>query len=92
MSNTLINKLYPPYIEGALPAFSDDKNLHPILKIQYSLNRGVTDNNIKGYSLLIKKITTNQIIGTSTSFTKINDIIYFDLFDMNLIKGQYYKV
>lgn len=92
MSNTLINKLYPPYIEGALPAFSDDKNLHPILKIQYSLNRGVTDNNIKGYSLLIKKITTNQIIGTSTSFTKINDVICFDLFDINLIKGQYYKV
>lgn len=98
----LNNKLYPPYIEGSLPAFTyqiindpvtNEPVEHPIMYIQYTLNRGVSPSEISGYSLQIKKITTNQFIGSIENGELIDEknTIKFDLNGLNLIKGQYYK-
>lgn len=90
MSNILNNKLYPPYIEGTLPAFTEKKIILP-----YTLNRSVNKNDIKGYKLLVKKITTNQIIGTVDSNPnnleeyKNNNYVEFDLSNDIIAKGYY---
>ena len=105
MINIINNKLYPPYIEGNLPAFTtemvevtkDGETLqedHVIIYIQYVMNKGVSHSSINGYSLQIKKITTNQIIGTLDNGEKLdNNIVRFDLGkDEELVhSGQYYK-
>jgi hypothetical protein len=51
------NKLYPPIIEGALPAFYGD-----VITVSYTLNRGVGYEDIYGFSLIIKSTVTNEII------------------------------
>lgn len=110
MNNITNNKLYPPYIEGNLPAFSFENIAvqkpvegkenefetiyedHAIIYIQYTMNKGVSQSQIDGYSLQVKKITTNQIIGTFDNGEKLedNNIIKFDL-GKDLVLGQYYK-
>jgi hypothetical protein len=84
MINITHNKLYPPYIEGNLPAFgtervevgADKTEEHIILYLQFIMNKGVSLSQIKGYSLQVKKITTNQIIATyddQNKITKLDD-------------------
>lgn len=109
MTNITNTKLYPPYIEGNLPAFctetvevgKDKTEEHIILYLQFTMNKGVSLSQIKGYSLQVKKITTNQTITTyddQNKITKLEDqnIIRFDLGKKNsssqkLVPGQYYK-
>ena len=86
----MINKLYPPYIEGNLPAFSTIGE-EVVLQLQYVLNRGVNYQDIDKYSLKVKKVTTNQVIGTIQSEPTMQGIAEFNLTELNLIEGQYYK-
>jgi hypothetical protein len=59
MTNITNTKLYPPYIEGNLPAFGTEwvevgenqTEEHIILYLQFTMNKGVSLSQIKGYSL-----------------------------------------
>ena len=96
MTNITNAKLYPPYIEGNLPAFGTewikinevDSEEHIVLYLQFAMNKGVSLTQIKCYSQQIKKITTNQIIMTFDDQSKITklenqNIIKFDLGEKN---------
>ena len=64
-------KLYPPVIEGIIPAFYGDS-----ITIPYSMNKGVNANEIAGFSLKIKTVQNNLLLGTlSVLATKDNDKI-----------------
>lgn len=85
-------KLYPPYIQGSVPAFSDH-----ILSVPFSINKTVNAAEVSGIRLLIKDLynnfLTDQIINAE-SYDLESGIAYFDL---SLIKdelyvGQYYKI
>ena len=89
----LTEKLYPPYIEGSLPAFSGN-----ILTLNYTMNRGVGLASITGYVLQIKKVTTNKIIGQISKDKSVDDKLGQITFDLSgliankkLTKG-YYKL
>lgn len=85
-------KLYPPIIEGALPAFYGNA-----ITISYTLNRGVGYDDIYGFSLIIKSTVTNQIIRTRQVLGKPGGAISFSLTKetnevYDLLPGSFYKV
>ena len=85
-------KLYPPYIEGTIPAFYGDS-----LTIPYSMNKVVHRNEIAGFSIKIKTIQNNLHLGTIESylFDLDKNIVTFHLneeLSKKLNIGQYYKV
>jgi hypothetical protein len=47
-------KLYPPYIQGSVPAFSDY-----ILSVPFSINKTVNAAEVSGIRLLIKDLYNN---------------------------------
>ena len=63
-------QLYPPIIEGTLPAFSHG---NPII-IPFSMNKAVSFDEIAGFKIKIKTIQSNSYIKTfdSTEYS-IND-------------------
>lgn len=100
-------KLYPPYIEGTLPAFYKDSSGIIKLTIPFSMNRAVSSNEVAGFILKLKTAQNNIFIFTQ----KQTNISYFYIgtnsyveFDINtniadeeatynkLSVGQYYKV
>ena len=52
------NKLYPPQIEGVIPSFFEDT-----ITVPYSMNRAVSDKEVKGYTLKIKTVQSNYFLG-----------------------------
>jgi hypothetical protein len=46
-------KLYPPYIEGTIPAFYGDS-----ITVPFSMNRAISRDEFNSFSLLIKTIQT----------------------------------
>lgn len=93
-------KLYPPYIEGTIPAFTGGEIVVP-----FSMNRAVSKYEIAGFSLKIKTVQNNTFIATVN--TKNYDLdtmeAYFDIDafnqtiaeDKDKVKfniGQFYKV
>ena len=94
-------KLYPPYIEGKIPAQSG-----MALKVPFRLNRAVSIKEIKKIVARIKTVSTGQWLGTiTTSYfnTEINNYfadfkdennehIISDFISENLKIGQYYKI
>ena len=50
-------KLYPPLIEGTIPAFKGNELIVP-----FSMNRAVGKNNIAGFSLKIKTVQNSFFI------------------------------
>lgn len=83
----MARKLYPPYIEGTIPAFYGDS-----LTIPYSMNRAVNFSEIAGFALKIKTVQNNVIIDTlsSKNFTDKEVVFKVDKSKFNI--GQYYKV
>ena len=49
-------KLYPPYIEGTIPAFTGTTIVVP-----FSLNRANSISDIAGFSLRIKTVQNNSV-------------------------------
>ena len=89
-------KLYPPYIEGTIPAFTGTTIVVP-----FSLNRANSLSDIAGFSLRIKTVQNNIMLATLTQ----NDSQYYDIYtdfkvsftlEEDLINslniGQFYKV
>lgn len=86
-------KLYPPNIEGTIPAFTGTT-----LVVPFSMNRAVGASEVKGLSLKVKKVNTTEIILTkeTTRFDAYSNFMaYFDLepSEQELFNiGQYYRV
>ena len=89
-------KLYPPYIEGTIPAFTGTTIVVP-----FSLNRANSTTDIAGFSLRIKTVQNNITLDTLEQ----TDSGYIDLTDKfqvtftinetlqsKLTIGQFYKV
>lgn len=87
-----MSKLYPPYIEGTIPAFAGNEIVVP-----FSMNRAVGRNNVAGFSLKIKTVQNSVFITElkSISFDLDNLKAYFTLSEKDLEKikvGNYYKL
>lgn len=86
-----MSKLYPPYIEGTIPAFAGNEIVVP-----FSMNRVVAKNKVAGFSLKIKTVQNSLfIVELKTrrfNFEKME--AYFSLGDYQekLNIGQHYKV
>lgn len=86
-------KLYPPSIEGKLPAFAGET-----LKIPITMNRAVSLNQVSGMRVMIKTVQTSQLKATLTGSLNYESTTgkYYAIFELtgkfkpNL--GQYYKV
>lgn len=95
-------KLYPPYIEGTIPAFyTETKNGtdQTILTVPFSMNRSVGKSDIKGFALKMKTVNSNVFIYSdltvSTQDYDINNeyVVEFDLGAASKLKvGTFYKV
>ena len=95
--------LYPPQIEGTIPAFCRE---HGQIAIPFVMNKTVGWNEIDGFSIKIKNIQNNEIIITLNTlkynsngeiyseYSKDKQIAYFDFDKDNnpFILGQSYKV
>ena len=93
-------KLYPPSIEGKLPAFTGTS-----LRIPFSLNRVVSMTQVSRMRVIIKAVKSNKVIldkfTGSDSFEGISSYDevtgnYYAIFDLkdraDLKIGQYYKI
>ena len=60
-------KLYPPYIEGSIPAFFGTS-----LTVPYEMNKTVGYEDISGFELKITTVSTNKLIA-------IIDTINYDI-------------
>lgn len=84
-----LKKLYPPQIEGTIPAFYGDKIVVP-----YSMNKTVSPKEVGGFALKIKTVTSNQYIAYVESNGFTTDQAEFNIGDFKdkLNIGQHYKV
>ena len=89
-------KLYPPHIEGKLPACAGNA-----LSIPFTMNKSVSENQVGGIVALIKTISTGRVIATLTQGALVkSNKGYIASFDnekennqiYNLTCGQYYKI
>lgn len=80
-------KLYPPVIEGTIPAFYGTT-----LVVPFSMNRAVAMSDIKGFSLKIKTVQTNTFVKNLNSTDYTSSSVNFDTTDAGLVAGQYYKL
>lgn len=94
-----MGKLYPPVIEGTLPAFYSENGMVKIT-IPFSMNRAVSESQVYGFKLRIKALqsgnvlfTVNAIGNRHYSMEQGNSYINFSFKDDNTLKvGQFYKV
>ena len=101
-------KLYPPYIEGTIPAFYKttdlDGTVRAELTVPFSMNKAVSKWEVQGFSLKLKNVfgDDSYLISTTTaadSNSRYNlDSNYKVVFSLNenmlskLTVGQFYKV
>lgn len=88
---------YPPYIEGTIPAFCSTKK-GTVITVPFSMNRGVSKNEINGFYLKIKTVQDSSYFLTlHSSDFDINSKfeVYFSLNEEQVKKlnlGQHYKI
>ena len=86
-------KLYPPSIEGKLPAFAGNT-----LKIPITMNRAVSINQVSSMRAMIKTVQTSQLKATLVGSLNYEATTgrYYAIFTLSgsfqPILGQYYKV
>lgn len=87
-------KLYPPYIDGSLPAaYLDNSGWH--ITIPFTMNRAVALSHFNSIQIVIKTITGETVYSAKESKGNvINDFtIHLEVEDKNIFNvGQYYKV
>lgn len=82
-------KLYPPYIEGSIPAFIGTQ-----LAVPYEMNKTVGYKDISGFKLKIITVSTNrtiQIVDDSGYNIETKEA-YFNMPIDKMVVGQFYKV
>lgn len=82
-------RLYPPYVEGTIPAFYGRS-----ITVPFAMNYAVGKSEISGFSLLIKTIQTGQQIEaiSSASYDLDNGVATFNITSTSYQIGQSYKV
>ena len=94
-------KLYPPVLEGTLPAFYSDENGIVNITIPFSMNRAVSHTQVGGFELKIKTVQNGTFLYTLQTFDfnkydveNTNTYVTFQLQDNEgLLKmGQFYKL
>ena len=90
-------KLFPPLLDPKLPAFAGDE-----LRIPFSMNRTVGSGDAQGARIMVKTVSTGKILGTVDTIWGENgptaDVktgkytISFNVSDLDLMPGQYYKI
>lgn len=93
-----MSQIYPPIIEGSLPAFYEE-NEQIKITVPFSMNRAVSPSEIVGMSLKIKTVQTGTYLHeittkTTRDFVITNDEVYaiFYLTSDKLRVGQFYKL
>ena len=83
-------KLYPPSIEGTLPAFTNTG----VMAIPFSMNKTVSWNEIGQFAIKIKTIYDNKVIATLTTeqYSKETQVAWFEFNTNKFITGTSYKV
>lgn len=96
-------KLYPPYIEGTIPAFYTENvsgTAQTILTVPFSMNKSVGKANISGFSLKLKTVNSNVFLYTNLKATAVSDydieneyVVSFNLGSATKLRvGTFYKV
>lgn len=86
-------KLYPPNIEGSIPAFYGT-----VLTVPFSMNRSVGRQEVKGIALKVKTIQSNSFLFEDSNgiikWGSTNPVVTFDLagYIEKLNAGQFYKI
>lgn len=86
-------KLYPPYIEGSIPAFYGTS-----LTVPFSMNRSVGRQEVSGITLKVKTVQSNSFLFEIPSgvikWGGTNPYVVFDLgkYIEKLNAGQFYKI
>ncbi len=94
-------KLFPPVIEGIVPAFyQEEKNGNIAVTIPFSMNRAVSQSQVKGLAVKVKTVQSSSCIYTE----KVTDSVDYELENScwvrvyinplqvtQMKKGQYYK-
>lgn len=89
--------LYPPQIEGTIPALQKGKDL----VVPFIMNKTVGWNEIKGFIIKIKNIQNNEVITTAKTYNNTNDypgyskdkqIAYFSVDESKFTIGLSYKL
>ena len=83
-------KLYPPYINGTLPAFYKNGELI----VPFIMNKTVSWSEIKQFALKVKNIQNNEVICVllSTEFDKDTQQVLFEFNSSKFKTGMFYKV
>lgn len=55
-------KLYPPYIEGTIPAFYESDEGTAVITVPFSINRAVNMNQVTGFHMKIKTVQSNSFV------------------------------
>ena len=96
-------KLYPPVIEGAIPAFYANEDGTVTITIPFSMNRAVSKVQVEGFAVKIKTVQSSTYLYTlevtdPNSYSINNNIfeIYATFKDSALLSklkvGQFYKL
>ena len=90
-------KLYPPNINGTIPAFCND-NGTVLITVPFSMNKAVSKSEVGGFALKIKTVSgvvkgAIKTTNSSTSSYNMEDDYYatFDASFLDFSVGQYYK-
>jgi len=86
-------KLYPPYIDGTLPAFCLDEEGNGEISIPFIYNDAVSEYDVKSLMVKIKTVQNDELLGDvplgKNGKIKIKN---FKLNKTTLIVGQFYKI
>lgn len=85
----IAKKLYPPTL-GKVPAFYGN-----ILTVPFTMNRSVHKTDITGFAIIVKNILSDTLLinalpATSWDLDKME--AYFDVSNVNMVPGEYYKI
>lgn len=92
-------KLFPPIIEGIVPAFYDDEKGMIKVVIPFSMNRAVSQVQVKGLAVKIKTVQSSSYLYTgkitSTLDYELEDSCWAQIrinkSDVKMHQGQFYK-
>jgi len=88
-------KLYPPYINGTIPAFYHSEGTIEIV-VPFTMNRGVAPADVAGFALKIKTINGDVKgvvqIGNKDMTITTGASVTFPISNIEFLIGQYYKV
>lgn len=95
----LTEKLYPPSIEGTIPAFYKNQDGTANLAVPFSMNRAVSKNEVSGISLKIKTVQSNTLTQTLYSINPqeaVDELVAKFIIPVETVKnmmiGQYFKI